>query len=83
MGFDGFRKKAKAMVINNIQYSMKPSIVALLAPLSAPVQLLAKIKLPSLTASLGIATALNRSRSLWQRRDAVIAIPWKEPQACS
>ena len=71
------------MVINSIQYSMKPSIVALLAPLSAPVQLLAKIKVLSLTASLEIVTALSRSRSRWQRRDAVVAIPWKEPQACS
>jgi len=51
-----FRKKAKAMLINNIQYGMKPRLVALLALLSAPVQLLGKIKLPSLTAFLWAAT---------------------------
>lgn len=78
-----FRKKAKAMFINSIQYGMKPRLVALLALLSAPVQLLVKIKLPSLTAFLWAATALSRSRSHWQRRDAVIAISWKEPRACN
>ena len=78
-----FRKKAKAMFINSIQYGMKPRFVALWALLSAPVQLLVKIKLPSLTASLWAVTAMNRSRSRWQKRDAVITTPWKEPQACS
>ena len=71
------------MVITSIHYEIKPSIVALLAFLSAPVQLRAKIKLLSLTVSPGIATALNRSRLRWQRRDAVIDIHWKESQACS
>lgn len=71
------------MVINSIQYSMETGIVALFVLLSAPVQLLAKIKLLSLTASLWAVTALNRSRSRWQKRDAVITTLWKEPQACS
>lgn len=71
------------MVINSIQYGMEPGIVALFVLLPAPVQLLAKIKLLSLTASLWAVTALNRSRSRWQKRDAVITTPWKEPQACS
>jgi hypothetical protein len=78
-----FRKKAKAMLINSIQYGMKPRLVALWALLSAPAQLLGKIKLPFLTAFLWAATALSRSRRHGQRRDAVIAISWKEPRACS
>lgn len=73
------------MVINSIQYGMKQSIVALLALLTAPVQLLAESKFLSLTAVSpgGIATALNSSRSHWQRLDALIAIPWKESPTCS
>ncbi len=72
------------MVINSIQYAMKQSIVALLALLTASVQLLTESKSLSLTAvSPGIATALNSSRSRWQRLDALIAIPWKESPACS
>lgn len=78
-----FIKKAKAMLINSIQCGMKPRLVALWALLSAPVQLLGKIKLPSLTAFPWAATALSRSRRHWQRRDAVIANSWKEPQVCS
>ena len=38
------------MVINNIQYGMKQSIVALLPLLTAPVELLAECKLLFLTA---------------------------------
>lgn len=68
------------MIINSIQYGMKQSIVALLALLTAPVQLLAESKFLSLTA---IATALNSSRSRWQRLNALNAIPWKESPACS
>jgi len=71
------------MFINSIQYGMKPRIVALWALLSAQVRLRAKIKLPSLIAFLWAATALSRSRRHWQRRDAMIANYWKEPQACS
>ncbi|PCI08782.1 MAG: hypothetical protein COB77_01605 [Gammaproteobacteria bacterium] len=70
------------MVINSIQYGLKQSIVALLAHLTAPVELLAENKCLSLTAaSPRIATALNRSRSRWQRLDALIAIPWKASPA--
>lgn len=72
------------MVINSIQYGMKQSIVVLLALLTAPVLLLTESKYLSLTTvSPGIATALNSSRSRWQRLDALIAIPWKESPACS
>ena len=72
------------MVINSIQYGMKQSVVALLALLTAPVKLLVESKFLSLTAvSPGIATALNSSRSCWQRLDALIAISWKESLACS
>ncbi len=68
------------MVINSIQVGMKQSRVALFALLTAPVELLAESKSLSLTeVSLGIAS----SRSRWQRLDALIAIPWKESQACS
>lgn len=68
------------MVINSIQYGMKQSIVHLLALLTAPVELLAESKF---AVSPGIATALNRSRSRWQRLDALITIPCKESPACS
>ncbi len=71
------------MGINSTQYGMKQSITALLALLTAPVQLLAENRLLFLTASLGIAAALNRSRSRWQQQNTLNAIPWKESQACS
>ncbi len=59
------------MVINNVQYAKKQSIVALLALLTAPVELLAEGKFLFLTAvSPGMATAL-------------IAIPLQESPACS
>jgi len=72
------------MVINSIQYGMKQSIATLLALLTAPVERLAKRKFLFLIAvSLGIVTALNRSRIRWRRLDALIAIPWKASPACS
>ena len=70
------------MVINSVPYGMKQSIMALLALLTAPVELLAESKFLSLTAA-GIATTLNSSRSRWQRLDALITIPRKESPACS
>jgi len=75
---------AKVKIINSIQYGMKQSIVALLALLTAPVQLRAKSELLFLTAvSPEIATALNISRNRWQGLGALIAIPWKESPSCS
>jgi len=72
------------MVINSIQHGMKQSISALLALLTAPVQLLVESKFLSLTAvSPRIATVLNRSWSRWQRLGALISPPWKESPACS
>ena len=72
------------MVINSIQYGMKQSIAILLALLTAPAERLDKSKFLFLIAvSLGIVTALNRSRIRWRRLDALIAIPWKESPACS
>jgi len=72
------------MVINSIQYGMKQSIATLLALLTAPVELLAKSKFLFLIAvSQGIVTALNRSWIRWRRLDALMAIPCKEPPACS
>lgn len=72
------------MVINSTLYGMKQSIVALLALLTAPVELLAESKYLSLAAvSPKIATALNSSPSRWQRLDALIAILWKESPTCS
>jgi len=72
------------MVIISIQYSIKQSIVALLALLTAPVELLTENKRLSLTAaSPRIATVLNRSWSRWQWLGALISPPWKESPACS
>ena len=68
------------MVINSIQYGMKQSIVDLFALLTAPVELLAESKF---AVSPEIATALNSSRSRWQRLDALTTFPSKGFPACS
>ncbi len=72
------------MVINRIQYGMKQSIVDFLAVLMAPVELLAESRFAvSPKIAIGIATALNSSRSSWQRLDALTTIPSKESPACN